>query len=80
MSGLIRATRQHARPAPARFTVSLLEIICRSAAAIRDGLQRSSQRRVLREWVEHNDRHLLRDIGMTRAEARREAAKWFWQR
>jgi uncharacterized protein YjiS (DUF1127 family) len=30
--------------------------------------------------ADHDDQHLLRDIGLTRRDARREAAKWFWQR
>jgi uncharacterized protein YjiS (DUF1127 family) len=41
---------------------------------------RSRQRRALREIAETDDRHLLRDIGVTREEAFREADKWFWRR
>jgi|HubBroStandDraft_4_1064222.scaffolds.fasta_scaffold1170113_1 uncharacterized protein YjiS (DUF1127 family) len=41
---------------------------------------RSRQRRALREIAESDDRHLLRDIGVTREEAFREADKWFWRR
>jgi len=32
-----------------------------------------------RRTLEELDEHLLRDIGLTRAEARREADKFFWQ-
>jgi uncharacterized protein YjiS (DUF1127 family) len=39
---------------------------------------RSAQRRVLRELAE--ERHLLSDVGLTRAQALREAAKPFWCR
>jgi uncharacterized protein YjiS (DUF1127 family) len=42
-------------------------------------IARSRQRRALGELAERNDR-LLEDIGVTRAEALREAAKPFWRR
>ena len=38
----------------------------------------SHQRRQLGELAELND-YLLRDIGVSREEALREAAKWFWR-
>jgi uncharacterized protein YjiS (DUF1127 family) len=41
-------------------------------------IERSRQRIALRELVE-TDAHLLRDIGKTKAEALREAAKPFWE-
>jgi uncharacterized protein YjiS (DUF1127 family) len=50
------------------------------ARAIADGLARKAQRRALREIAEDGDHHILRDIGLMRCEAYREAAKWFWQR
>ncbi|HZT48018.1 MAG TPA: hypothetical protein VFA64_08580 [Hyphomicrobiaceae bacterium] len=40
-------------------------------------LLRSTQRRALRELAEEG--HLLADIGLTRAQALREAAKPFWR-
>jgi uncharacterized protein YjiS (DUF1127 family) len=43
-------------------------------------IARSRQRRALRELAECSDRdHLLDDIGVTPEQARRAAAKWFWQ-
>jgi len=39
---------------------------------------RSSQRKALADLTE--ERHLLDDIGLTRAQALREAAKPFWRR
>jgi uncharacterized protein YjiS (DUF1127 family) len=39
---------------------------------------RSRQRRALGNLAELNN-HLLKDIGVTPAEASREAGKWFWQ-
>ena len=42
-------------------------------------LDRSAQRRALRELAECNA-HLLADIGLSRDEALREAAKPFWRR
>jgi uncharacterized protein YjiS (DUF1127 family) len=47
-------------------------------AKIRSWIARSRQRQVLSELAERND-YLLKDIGVTQNEARREAAKWFWQ-
>jgi uncharacterized protein YjiS (DUF1127 family) len=41
-------------------------------------LARSRQRRVLGELAEEQDDHLLKDIGVSRDAARREAARWFW--
>jgi uncharacterized protein YjiS (DUF1127 family) len=40
---------------------------------------RHRQRRDLGEFVEGKP-HLLRDIGLSREVALREATKWFWQR
>jgi len=40
---------------------------------------RSRQRRTLREIAERNDFHLLKDIGVSREEAFREADKPFWR-
>jgi uncharacterized protein YjiS (DUF1127 family) len=40
---------------------------------------RSRQRRALREIAERNDFHLLKDIGVSREEALREAEKAFWR-
>ena len=41
-------------------------------------IERSRQRIALRDLAE-TDEHLLRDIGKTKAEAWREAAKPFWE-
>jgi uncharacterized protein YjiS (DUF1127 family) len=49
------------------------------AETIRIWLARSQQRHDLRELVERND-HLLRDIGVPREAALREAAKPFWRK
>jgi uncharacterized protein YjiS (DUF1127 family) len=45
-------------------------------AAIWAAIDRGRQRRALGEL----DERLLRDVGLTRAEARRECAKPFWRR
>jgi uncharacterized protein YjiS (DUF1127 family) len=47
--------------------------------AIRDWFVRMQRRRNLVRLAELDD-HLLKDIGVSRQEASREAAKWFWQR
>jgi uncharacterized protein YjiS (DUF1127 family) len=80
MPGLIAAARWCVRRPTSRFVNIFLRTVRGFATAIRDAEQRSSQRRVLREWIEYDQQHLLRDIGLTREQARREAAKWFWQR
>ena len=49
------------------------------AATIGLWLARSRQRRHLRELAEWDD-HLLKDIGVSREAALREAAKPFWRR
>jgi uncharacterized protein YjiS (DUF1127 family) len=57
--------------------------ICRSALSTCLGtaaawMIRSAQRKVLRELAEEG--HLLSDVGLTRAQALREAGKPFWRR
>jgi uncharacterized protein YjiS (DUF1127 family) len=42
-------------------------------------IARSQQRRALREIAEHNDIHLLKDIGISQQDAFREADKPFWR-
>ena len=46
--------------------------------AARIWMARRRQRKALQELVEHDDR-LLRDVGLSRDEVRREAAKPFWR-
>jgi uncharacterized protein YjiS (DUF1127 family) len=45
------------------------------SAVIQDWAERSRQRRALGAL----DDHLLRDIGVSRQQALREAAQWFWR-
>ena len=55
----------------------------RGTALIGLWLARSAQRSAMRAWIRADARDqagLLRDIGISRAQAAREAAKWFWQR
>jgi uncharacterized protein YjiS (DUF1127 family) len=42
-------------------------------------IARSRQRRALREIAQRTDDHLLKDIGVSREEAFREADKPFWR-
>ncbi len=51
----------------------------RFSTTLRSWIARYRQRQTLGELVARNDEHLLKDIGVTRGEALREAAKWFWQ-
>ena len=57
-------------PAPSRPVCSLF--------VLQKWLSRHRQRKALRDLAEQ-DQHLLRDIGLSRAEALREAAKPFWR-
>jgi uncharacterized protein YjiS (DUF1127 family) len=45
-------------------------------AVIRTWIARSNERHVLGELEDHE----LADVGISRAQALREARKWFWQR
>ena len=49
----------------------------RPSTMLRGWAERRAQRKTLGELAE--DRHLLQDIGLTRAQALREAAKPFWR-
>ena len=42
-------------------------------------IARSSERQALRDFAETNDQHMLKDIGVTREQARHTADRWFWQ-
>lgn len=53
--------------------------ISRCRDAIARWIARSRQRWALREIAEANDTHLLKDIGVSREEAFREAEKPFWR-
>ncbi|THF62172.1 DUF1127 domain-containing protein [Pseudothauera rhizosphaerae] len=53
----------------------VIELLRRLEAAIRALLQRRQGRRELLEL----DERLLRDVGISREQARREAAKPFWR-
>jgi uncharacterized protein YjiS (DUF1127 family) len=55
-------------------------LIAGLASTIRRWVARSQQRRALREIAERTDDHLLKDIGVSREEALREADKPFWRR
>ena len=48
-------------------------------STVRRWFARSSERQALREIAERNDFHLLKDIGVSREEAFREADKAFWR-
>ena len=58
-----------------RFAADVLKSALQLSQACDRLLQRQRGRRTLREL----DDRLLKDIGMTRAEAERAAGKWFWQ-
>jgi len=53
--------------------------ISRCRRIIARWVARSQQRWALREIAERNDMHLLKDIGVSKEEAFREADKPFWR-
>ena len=57
----------------------LSRLIAGTHSTIGRWFARSRQRRALREIAERNDFHLLKDIGVSREEALREADKAFWR-
>ena len=65
------ACTTHSQPHAHRFRGGELNVW---ASVLRTWLQRSRQRRALAEL----DDRMLRDIGITRPQAEREAAKPFW--
>jgi len=69
-----RTTEIFARRRAVRFSITQS-----LAATIRLWIMRSRQRRHLAELAQWSD-HLLRDIGVSRDDALREAAKPFWQK
>jgi len=57
----------------------IIGLIVLMHAAVGRWMKRSRQRRALYEIAERDDHHLLKDIGVSREEAFREAGKPFWQ-
>jgi uncharacterized protein YjiS (DUF1127 family) len=64
--------------APAHSKARMNGLIAGTRSTVGRWFARSSQRRALREIAERNDFHLLKDIGVSREEAFREANKPFW--
>jgi uncharacterized protein YjiS (DUF1127 family) len=57
----------------------IIGLIVLMRAAVGRWMKRSRQRRALYEIAERDDHHLLKDIGVSREEAFREAGKPFWR-
>jgi uncharacterized protein YjiS (DUF1127 family) len=71
-------TRGHLAPGAPALARLHAALVIDLPARIELWLARSRQRLVLTELAEEQDDHLLRDIGVCRDAARREAARWFW--
>jgi len=71
--------RYVAPSAPSRSNAAVRRLIASARPTIAQWFARSRQRRALREIVESNDFHLLKDIAVSREEALREADKPFWR-
>jgi uncharacterized protein YjiS (DUF1127 family) len=78
MSLIIRPAAGHRRAGSllATWRRELSDRLSHQAKAVRLSIYRGRQRRALGAL----DDRLLRDVGLTRAEARRECAKPFWRR
>jgi uncharacterized protein YjiS (DUF1127 family) len=72
-SGLIRRSAPHPK-------AGWNALIDGMRSAVRRWFARARQRRALRQLAERTDDYLLKDIGVTRDEAFREAEKPFWRR
>ena len=72
------ASRDIAPSALSRSKAQLSGFIAGTRSTVVRWFARSRQRRALREIAESNDFHLLKDIGVSREEALREANKPFW--
>ena len=64
---------------PSHWKARLSGHIAGTRSTVGRWFARSRQRRALREIAERNDFHLLKDIGVSREEALREADKAFWR-
>jgi uncharacterized protein YjiS (DUF1127 family) len=71
--------RDIARSAPSHSKARLRGLIAGTPSTVGRWFVRSRQRRALREIAERNDFDLLKDIGVSREEALREADKAFWR-
>jgi uncharacterized protein YjiS (DUF1127 family) len=73
----MNTTAAFADTLPARF--SALHAPSTPSGGWVDALSRWLDAWRSRQTLDELDDHLLKDIGLTRAEARREASKFFWQ-
>jgi uncharacterized protein YjiS (DUF1127 family) len=71
--------RDVAASALSRSKARISGLIAGTRSTVGRWFARSRQRRALREIAERNDFHLLKDIGVSREEALREAEKAFWR-
>ena len=71
--------RDVAPSALSRSKARISGLIAGTRSTVGRWFARSRQRRALREIAERNDFHLLKDIGVSREEALREADKAFWR-
>ncbi|MEA3073671.1 MAG: hypothetical protein QOD29_5117 [Alphaproteobacteria bacterium] len=73
------SSRDVAASALSRSKARISGLIAGTRSTVGRWFARSRQRRALREIAERNDFHLLKDIGVSREEALREAEKAFWR-
>jgi uncharacterized protein YjiS (DUF1127 family) len=67
------------RPSPPSWRELFPLSIAALFATLRLWTARRHERQELHDLAERGEDHLLEDIGMTRDDALRIAAKWFWQ-
>ena len=71
--------RDIARSAPSHSKTPAGRLVAGARSTVGRWFAHSRQRRALREIAERSDFHLLKDIGVSQAEALREADKPFWR-
>jgi uncharacterized protein YjiS (DUF1127 family) len=74
-----RSFRDVAPSARSRSKARISGFIAGTRSTVGRWFARSRERQAVREIAERNDFHLLKDIGVSREEAFREADKAFWR-
>ena len=79
MNGEMKSSSLSLRVASDSSAAKAARVALGVAHALWRRLARWSERRRQRVHLDQLDAHLLRDIGVTRAQARREASRWFFE-
>ena len=75
----LRSLQDIAPRALSHSNAAVWRLLASARLTVAQWLARSRERQALREIAEGNNFHLLKDIGVSREEALREADKPFWR-